>query len=513
MSDRPDASGRTSEPLGRTVVVCAEGPPGFREIPPPAVGTTKFHTATKMYVGVVVKVALTALDEEGRLTEQLRWPPDPPVLSLDREPRFLELDPEALDYASDFVPEKMYSEIQIVGHARSARPTALIQGAVQAPELLLLFAARAAREATEVPLAAPYLKLEGAGERLGPHRDPGRYGHADQAYPDDLHAERMNSAAPSLRMPLGTLPSDATLRLTGLTPDGEPWPVALPGLEPVVTADTSWGTSTPVEMALDTLWLDADTWRLELVWRGKVEVLESEGEIHRLVVSMEKKDAARHDEARLGDCQRGVIVFATTEDDLHEGVMPPTEDVRLELARYGTWGAAAPEPRIPLEDYARMSAEMGEAPDKRAVVLERNGLTEDKWFVEERAWLERFAFDAMGGNSALAERYGELFVAAQDELATPEELERTLRDYAEILVAIEGRADFLEILARVPISLAAWVRLDRRWKTAADEDPAIVDELEDLLVELRAERDAAQPPELEATSSSVDDEGGGGDET
>jgi len=511
MSDQPNAIGRTSEPMDRVVVVCSEGPPGLREIPPPAVGVSKFHTASKIYVGVVVKIALTALDEGGKLGEQLRWADEPALLSLDREPRFAELDPQALDYANDLVPAKLHTEIQVVGHARSQRPSSRIQGSVRAPGLLVLFSARGTHESAEVPLAALYLKLQGAGERLGPHRDTSRTGHAEHAYPDDLLAERMNAGAPSLRAALGTLPSDAALELTGLHPDAEPLHLALPGVAPVVTADVSWGSTAPVDMVLDTVWLDVDAWRLELVWRGKVEVLESESEIARLVVSLEQGDAPRSGEARLSDCQRGTVLFATTEDDLIEGTSPPTDDARLALARYGTWSAAAPEPRIPLEDYARISAEMGEEPDKRAEVLERLDLTEDRWFVEERAWLERLAFEAMGGDSALAERYGELFVAAQDALAKPEELERTLRDYVEILVALEHRADSLEVLGRVPLSLAQWVRLDRRWKTAANDDPVVADELEDLLVELRAEL-RAEGADTEPPGAMVDPPDDGEDE-
>jgi hypothetical protein len=69
------------------------------------------------------------------------------------------------------------------------------------------------------------------------------------------------------------------------------------------------------------------------------------------------------------------------------------------------------------------------------------GLDEKTFLQEERAWLTKMGDAAMSGDSALALRYGELFVAAQDGLAGPREGSETASVYAILKVDMDDADD------------------------------------------------------------------------
>ena len=83
-------------------------------------------------------------------------------------------------------------------------------------------------------------------------------------------------------------------------------------------------------------------------------------ELARVIVSLEEKGKERTPERRLADTQRGKVFFAWSEEDAMKGEPPPTDDPRLESARYGTWASTAPEPRLELDRYALISAELAQ---------------------------------------------------------------------------------------------------------------------------------------------------------
>ena len=143
-------------------------------------------------------------------------------------------------------------------------------------------------------------------------------------------------------------------------------------------------------------------------------------------------------------------------------------------------------PRVPIERYARVSAELAEWPDKREDTLKRHGFKEERYLLEERCWLERFAADAVEGHGELAAYFGELFVAEQDKLATPEEERVGLRDYLSLRLAMEIGADVAEVLGQAKMTLAQWMRLDRRWTGRAEADPAVAEEMAVIDADLRA---------------------------
>jgi hypothetical protein len=263
--------------------------------------------------------------------------------------------------------------------------------------------------------------------------------------------------------------------------------VAAPARVPRVLADFG-DRQQEVELGCDTAFIDTDRALLALVYRGSLFV-ESEvaTRIERLVV-VEAEPGAPIDWRAVGRrLQRGRFTFAVEPEDLDGRRAPSPDDAEeLRMARFATWGGDAPEPALPLAEFAAISAALAEKPDGRKDVLARRELDEDVWAVEERAWLERMAAEAEQGDGSLADDFGQRFVAEQERLASPEEAARTVDDYAEIAVAIERAGDPGKALGPRGLTLAAWMRLDRRMQREAEASPAAAAHLEERLAAARA---------------------------
>ena len=240
-----------------------------------------------------------------------------------------------------------------------------------------------------------------------------------------------------------------------------------------------------LEMVADTLLIDTAREEIILVHRGIV-ALPRPGSVDRLCVTLAPVRAGRKFAAILRSAARGSFTITACPENLAPHPTCPEEADDITRVRYDfATQAEPPEPSMPIERYVAISAELAEQREPRIDVLERHTLDEDRWMLEERAWLETIALRAMAGDGTLAARYGELFVAAQDALASPGEDQRTVEDYANITVALEHTEDFSRELEDRGLRLAAWLRLDRRMKKAADEDDAIAAELERRLAAAR----------------------------
>ena len=94
--------------------------------------------------------------------------------------------------------------------------------------------------------------------------------------------------------------------------------------------------------------------------------------------------------------------------------------------------AVRPKPKrttLAFEEYVRLSALLMEPTTDRGSALVARGLTEDRWLVEETAWLGRMGNEAMDGDTSLAVLYGELLMRERALLARPDE-DRNLAEYA-----------------------------------------------------------------------------------
>lgn len=200
--------------------------------------------------------------------------------------------------------------------------------------------------------------------------------------------------------------NDAEILLEGLVPGGEPCRLELGGHVPRISAET-FAARFWVDMELDTVLVDTDEERIEVVWRGQVP--SSADSIERLVVSLEPDD----DELRplidvYRDLQRGHFFFAAEAE-------PPEPDaageILLQAARYSTWDLT-PNPSVSLEDYIAVAAQLSAQPTSRGEVLQQHGFDEDGWLLEERAWLERVADASSNGDDAFVDKYGYLLQQA-----------------------------------------------------------------------------------------------------
>jgi hypothetical protein len=321
---------------------------------------------------------------------------------------------------------------------------------------------------------APSLDIALSRARLAAGPDPTGEGLGPVAVselpPDGIHGDgfdfaQYQAAPPSLRLP--AIPPDARVTLEGLALGGQPRVIELPGLVVHVTVEASWGAE-QVPLSCDTLWIDTDEQQICLVWRGAVDLRPEAGGVRRIIAALEHRDRPRDHATRLAYLQRGRIHYAVRESDLLPRAEPiPEDDLTLQMAIYETWGSHAPEPRLPLERYAVISAELVEWPERRTATLSRHGFDENRWTVEERGWLERISEATMAGDTELVMAYGERFVTAQDALATEQELGRTLADYLDISDELQRDPDLAAVLGRHGLTTPQWMRLERRWIQAA----------------------------------------------
>jgi hypothetical protein len=470
-------------------------------------------------LGVVVKATFSFADDAPEGAEIVaRLAPQQLPLAVNRARRGAGGDDE-LVHATDFIPFKPLADVLLVGHAYGApRPSSLgVDGkpstVVQVSFEIEGHLARAVDVVTSgwaerIPLRPPNLR-NAADHRLaalpvGPiateHlRSPLPW------HPPDFDYQVYNAAAPEQR--IAEIPADARLVLAGLSPRAPRRRVALPGLAPRVLCELE-GHETLAELELfcDTLIIDSDRELLTLLWRGEVPVAsQAAHEVERLIVALLPKDDPDAIDGALRALPRGHFFYARSAVDFEPGAPPvPEASPQLTMARYATWSSPqAPEPTLPLERYAAISAELGEQREPRAETLARHGLDEDGWTLEERGWIEAIAAGGVEGEGSLAATYGAAFVAAQERLALPAEQERSLADYARISVLMERR-DPGKVLADEKLSLPVWMRLDRRISAAAERDAALAAELDRLI-----EAERAQPfePDAEDEDEGDDDEG------
>jgi hypothetical protein len=458
----------------RIVVLQAES---FPDPDPPWLPVGVCRWAGSVERLVVVLKATFVWDASGHL----EWAPEQMPLSRGEPSRLAGASAREIHVPDDFVPRKAGVDVLVHGHARARTPSAQLDGAVRAGALRHAFRARAAAPVTALPLTSTYLEPhEPLGGLAAPRFDE------RSPFDDALDPAWFNAAPPSQRV--AELPPRARVELLGLARDGEPQRFAAPELAPWVTR-LGGRDDGAVEMRCDTVWIDADEGLCVVTWRGAFEVDRSR-DVDRLVVSMERAGAERTPEARRAALQRGRFGFAASMDDpLGHDARDERERDRIAMARYATWQSAAPPPRLSLERYATLAATLADRSDRRAATLQDHGLDEDRFLVEERAWLEKIARSAMDGDAGPANELGERYLAAQAALDTPD---LSMADYAELAVAID-RADVPdEALKARGLSLPQWMRIERKWQDAAAEPP-VLEELERLVAEARIRAGQAGP--------------------
>ena len=402
-------------------------------------------------------------------------------MTLSREPDGLALDvpselpgaeEDEIAYPSDFVPLKRLCDLLVTGHACAPRPATRLVASVALGAVSRTFVVESGMPSTRVPLVRAALRAAAAlhaaprarddaspAEPVGPSPTPPLPAEHGLAF--DFAAY---NTAPASQQQVD-FPRGAALSLSGLSERAQTLSLKLPSIAPVLWVDTTEERGILLELDCDTLWIDTDRELLVMVYRGLMQVpsLDLDGVV-QVTLGLARDDVAPPLDEVQRDLERGVFEAAIEIQDF-DGDTAPAPELAL-FAKYAVWERQV-APSISLASYALISAALAEGDAPRSEVLRARGFDEDGFLLEERGWLTAMSEAAMKGDTEPATRYGELFVEAQDGLAGPNEGKETLESYVALRVSVEDAADPTAALAERQMTLAAWMRMDRRWMRRA----------------------------------------------
>lgn len=407
--------------------------------------------------------------------------------------------PAAFDARCDLAPMKDACDVVVQGSARvPPRPSGYGSG-VRAAELRLAEALSCrflidARHPGRVALEPG--RVADLGGVMGLQLGPTNLGHPGRLLHPETPLEAFQCRPADYRVPLDAEIARATL--TGLLEPDDPLLVVFPEACPRVLVDPAWSKEV-VEAALylDTLTLDLDRACFDFVWRSSFPG--SLRGVDRLILGFgveapgQQQSYLERWSPVLRELSRGAFYWAHELDDVVEGRdPPPLDEPHALMARLEGWEfPVAPSPQIPLEQYAKISVELGEGRQKRELVLAKHGFDESSWAIEERAWSTQFA-ELPEGEDSPARRYGELIIQLQDELSGPEEEQLTVADYARLSVKLE-RGEPAKVLAEAGLSQGAFLRFERRIKQLVKHDEAAKRTLADEVAAARAREPYVAP--------------------
>lgn len=261
--------------------------------------------------------------------------------------------------------------------------------------------------------------------------------------------------------------------------------VRLPGIVPRLWIEGGGRGPREVALTCDSLWIDDEQARLVAVWRGRVDVRSlAAREVERITVTLERAGARLSTGHRP---RRACFSFAVFGDGEEGGPRDRVEEARLTMALLRAASAAPLEPELTLDRFAAIGAELAEKREREGETLKRHGIHPLDWSIEERAWLGTIGDAASRGDGALASAYGAAFLAAQDRLGRPDEARFTLADYIDVRARLEAGQRPDRVLGDHEMTLPEWMRLDRRWKREAEQNPELGEELGRLVREASGE--------------------------
>lgn len=419
--------------------------------------------------------------------------------ALDETMDHLPSNDEAPVKIDDFVPARPLVDLTLSGHVEirgaGARGAVTRRAEIGLGEQRVAFVVRADGPG-KIPLRPPFTQLA-VGRPLDLRPQPCHDGAAHHfRHGEDLDMTVYQAAIPELRCEVESVTG---IFVAGLWPDPEAaLEIELPQLAPRALVDYAQPRVNrgDVRMFLDGVAIDVDRATVDVTYRGIVETTpEPHLDVDRILIgwappSRWAADAEGAWDDNLRELPRGLFHWATERDDVLEGREPPalTEE-ELALARYRTWGHPnAAEPELPPEEAAVISAELAEQRWPRAEVLARHGVEEYAWGIEERAWAQRLASVREHPDGGPSADFARAYRKASDALATPREAQMSPAEYIEIQGAM-SRGDPLRVLAGEGLGLAAFGRIDRRFRAQAAADRAFAAELDRLRAEEAARRD------------------------
>ncbi len=449
-------------------------------------------------LAVIVKITCTLRENQDGSRSFVRSEKQEP-LSLAISSTLIGAGSDDLAYPGDFVPRKTAIDVLVTGHAHAIHPTGQINSEFHVGSVSRTFSAATSGAATMLPLTAPYLR---GPDGFSPTESIAARGVPTllDEHPADFDYSVYN-AAPAAQRAI-ELPQNGKMFLRGLVPGVEYIEAILPSIAPHAVLVSAHDNRIDVPLRNDTIWIDTDRSIAVFVFRGDVQLIPPDVfDLRHIIVWVDElRERQTVDEVRR-DLPRGVFGFTVAAEDLAGGG-PPGDPAEIDLVRYSTFDVS-PDSTLSLEQYATISAELAEGKPKREEVLRRHRLDEDLWLLEERAILGNMAEAAVKQDTAMAVRYGELFMVAQDTLAEPWEKEQTIDDYVDLKAEMEVTGDPQCALGKREMRLAPWMRLDRRFTRQALADPAFARTLEERLA-TAMRRYSAGPDELPVMEEEID---------
>ncbi|MEZ4313076.1 MAG: DUF2169 domain-containing protein [Polyangiaceae bacterium] len=411
--------------------------------------------------------------------DEMTLAPEPEGLSLDVPSELPGAAEDELAYSSDFVPLKRDCDVLLTGHATSRRPSKLLPAAIRLGKMERSFAVASDAMSVRIPLIAEAIR-DLAGNRadpVGPRLTPPLL----EEHPYGFDFAAYNTAPPSQQ--LEEIPHAAPLTLTGLSERADILSLKLPAVRPRIWVDTDRALGAPLRLLCDTVWLDTDRQLCVLVYRTDLPIpsFELDG-IAQVTLAMAPDGEVVDLKDVQAELDRGVFEGAVLLSDFDDDAASADDSL---FAKYSAWRKPV-EPALSLAAYAAIGAELAENRQPRHDTLKSHGMDDDSFLVEERGWLTRISEAALRGDPSLAARYGELLVAAQDRLAGPGEGKESLAEYAALKVDVEDAPDPTKLLEERRMTLAEWMRMDRRWTRRAMEDAAVEAEIKRRCAAYRA---------------------------
>jgi hypothetical protein len=434
--------------------------------------STVSHGELRPHLGLVVKVAYSFAAEGGLSLIQA----PPPCLDIESDlPGAAEGE---LSYASDFVPGKRAVDVLVTGHAYAELPAERIDAAITIGDRRREIVLVTSGATPQKPLSSAYLRGHDGVSPADP-TGPVQVVEPWWEMPEGFDLSKHASATPSQRIP--ALPPGSHIELVGLSARARRRVLELPDVRPGAVLVGREEQGIPIVLSCDTLWIDTDAEILVLAYRGSVPIfpaVEAAARVGHVELWLDPvRQPMKASEVRRA-LQRGHFAYAHEYGDAIAGEAPPPIPADQGSARsYTLWGPS-PQATIPLERYAQISAEMQEKREPRGDTLLRHELDEDRWALEERAWMEWMAAGAIRGDALPAKRFGDLFLAAQEALAAPAEAARGVDEYVPVKAAMEAGADPTKALAAFSMTLPEWMRLDRRFTQAMAKDGTLRAEIE-----------------------------------
>lgn len=417
----------------------------------------------------------SAPDDEMELADE------PEGLALDVPSELSGAEEDEIAYTSDFVPLKRMCDVLVTGHAHSQRPRDRLPAGFELGGVARAFAVKGPRGAMRAALVRSAIRApdgESPAEPVGPTLTPA----LQEEHPLGFDFGAYNTAPASQQQ--DAIPHGAKLLMTGLSARADRLALKLPDAAPVMWVDTLEERGNPLALKCDTVWIDTDRELVVMVYRGLMDVpsLEFDG-VAQVTLALAKGGVVPELADVRKDLERGVFEAAVELPDFDEDAAPAAEASLF--AKYEVWERPV-EPSITLAKYALIAAALAETKEPRKETLKEYGFDEDSFALEERGWLTRMSEAAMKGDTDLATRYGELFVEAQDSLAGPNEGRETLEEYVALKVDLEDADDPTKTLEERKMTMAEWMRMDRRWTRAALADRAAEAEIERYVRAYRA---------------------------